>query len=189
MREEHAAHIKEVTKEMEKLAITKLGDASRRALEENTMLLRQVCSYNFHHIMWFPIFLFSPIKVAAVGGKLTLIESQLATARYQNQGLKALLQKTESKYADASKQLIAEKSVKRIIYFKLSNNFPHSAFRLHVQNSRNERRSWTWKLFFRGRSYNAKSRRRSSLSCKQKMQPSRKGSDMWNRNVQGNKKL
>lgn len=50
MREEHAAHIKEVTKEMEKLAITKLGDASRRALEENTMLLRQVCSYNFHHI-------------------------------------------------------------------------------------------------------------------------------------------
>lgn len=42
MREEHAAAIKEVTKEMEKKAITKLSDASRRALEENTMLLRQV---------------------------------------------------------------------------------------------------------------------------------------------------
>lgn len=42
MREEHAAAIKEVTKEIEKKAITKLSEASRRALEENTMLLRQV---------------------------------------------------------------------------------------------------------------------------------------------------
>lgn len=42
MKEEHANAIKEIAKEMEKKAITKLNETSRRALEENTMLLRQV---------------------------------------------------------------------------------------------------------------------------------------------------
>lgn len=40
------------------------------------------------------------------------VESQLATARYQNQGLKALLSRTEGKHEEATKQLAAEKSVK-----------------------------------------------------------------------------
>lgn len=111
MREEHAAAIKEATKEMEKKAITKLSDASRRALEENTMLLRQVkSSLNIIVSLLIKFDIFT-VKVAVVGGKLTLIESQLATARYQNQGLKALLQRIESKYADATKQLTTEKSV------------------------------------------------------------------------------
>jgi hypothetical protein len=42
MKEEHANAIKEIAKEMEKKAIMKLSETSRRALEENTMLLRQV---------------------------------------------------------------------------------------------------------------------------------------------------
>ncbi len=42
MKEEHANATKEIAKEMEKKAITKLNETSRRALEENTMLLRQV---------------------------------------------------------------------------------------------------------------------------------------------------
>jgi hypothetical protein len=42
MKEEHADAIKEIAKEMEKKAMTKLNETSRRALEENTMLLRQV---------------------------------------------------------------------------------------------------------------------------------------------------
>lgn len=101
VREEHAVAIKEVAKEMEKKAILKLGEASRRALEENTMLLRQV---------------------AVVGGKLTLIESQLATARYQNQGLKAILAKMESKHAEATKQLASERGVFNFSFLRFS---PH----------------------------------------------------------------
>lgn len=42
MKEEHANAIKEIAKDMEKKAMTKLTETSRRALEENTMLLRQV---------------------------------------------------------------------------------------------------------------------------------------------------
>ncbi|XP_046445746.1 cilia- and flagella-associated protein 157-like [Daphnia pulex] len=92
MKEEHANAIKEIAKEMEKKAITKLNETSRRALEENTMLLRQV---------------------AAVGSKLVTIESQLATSRYQNQGLKALLSRIEGKHEEATKQLAKERSKRK----------------------------------------------------------------------------
>lgn len=112
IREEHAAKIKEITKDIEKKAVVKLEDASRKALEENTMLLRQVQLNTVTNdstlikqtiVGW--------VKVSVVGGKLTLVESQLATTRYQNQGLKALLQRIETKYAEATKQLAIEKSV------------------------------------------------------------------------------
>ncbi|EFX81053.1 hypothetical protein DAPPUDRAFT_303715 [Daphnia pulex] len=92
MKEEHANAIKEIAKEMEKKAITKLNETSRRALEENTMLLRQV---------------------AVVGSKLVTIESQLATSRYQNQGLKALLGRIEGKHEEATKQLVKERSKRK----------------------------------------------------------------------------
>jgi hypothetical protein len=49
--------------------------------------------------------------VAVVGSKLVTIESQLATARYQNQGLKALLSRVEGKHEEATKQLAKERSV------------------------------------------------------------------------------
>ena len=42
MKEENSDAIKEIAKEMEKKAMTKLNETSRRALEENTMLLHQV---------------------------------------------------------------------------------------------------------------------------------------------------
>jgi hypothetical protein len=42
MKEDHANAIQEIAKEMEKKAMIKLNETSRRALEENTMLLRQV---------------------------------------------------------------------------------------------------------------------------------------------------
>jgi hypothetical protein len=42
MKEEHADAIEEIAKEMEKKAMTKLNETSRRALEGNTMFLRQV---------------------------------------------------------------------------------------------------------------------------------------------------
>ena len=51
------------------------------------------------------------LHYAVIGSKLVTMESQLATARYQNQGLKALLSRIEGKHETASKQLATEKSV------------------------------------------------------------------------------
>lgn len=53
--------------------------------------------------------------MAVLGSKVVAIESQLATARYQNQGLKVLLNRVEGKHEEATKQLTAEKSVKLLI--------------------------------------------------------------------------
>ena len=110
MKEEHADAIKEIAKEMEKKAMTKLNETSRRALEENTMLLRQVKREQIrrHIRRWFEFF---KLQVAVVGSKLVTMESQLATARYQNQGLKALLSRIEGKHETTTKQLAAERSV------------------------------------------------------------------------------
>lgn len=49
--------------------------------------------------------------MAVVGSKLVTIESQLATSRYQNQGLKALLSRIEGKHEESTKQLAKERSV------------------------------------------------------------------------------
>jgi hypothetical protein len=54
------------------------------------------------------------MQVAVVGSKLVTIESQLATARYQNQGLKALLNRIEGKHEEATKQLASERRVSNI---------------------------------------------------------------------------
>ena len=111
MKEEHADAIKEIAKEMEKKAMTKLNETSRRALEENTMLLRQVKRKQIRrHIDRLNSFITGG-WVAVIGSKLVIMESQLATARYQNQGLKALLNRIEGKHETASKQLATEKSV------------------------------------------------------------------------------
>lgn len=50
--------------------------------------------------------------MAAVGTRLTTVEGQLANARYQNQGLRTLLNKMEIKYNEAVKQCTAEKNVR-----------------------------------------------------------------------------
>jgi hypothetical protein len=42
MKELHQSEIKEMKKELEKTAIVHLNESSRKALEENTLLLRNV---------------------------------------------------------------------------------------------------------------------------------------------------
>lgn len=42
LKEKHASEMAELSQDLEASAVTKLTTASRRALEENTMLLRQV---------------------------------------------------------------------------------------------------------------------------------------------------
>jgi len=42
LKEKHAAELEELSHDLEASAVSKLTAASRRALEENTMLLRQV---------------------------------------------------------------------------------------------------------------------------------------------------
>ena len=42
MKEKHAVELEELSQELEAGAVSKLTAASRRALQENTMLLRQV---------------------------------------------------------------------------------------------------------------------------------------------------
>ncbi len=91
MKEEHEKKVGELAAEMEEAAFAKLVEGARQALEENTLLLRQV---------------------AAIGGRLTTVEGQLANARYQNQGLKTLLNKMEAKYNEVVKQCNAEKNVR-----------------------------------------------------------------------------
>lgn len=65
------------------------------------------------------------------------IESQLATARYQNQGLKALLSRIEGKYEEATKQLASERSVS---IFEYDSSFGALHYSLVGVNFRNERR-------------------------------------------------
>lgn len=119
MKEEHAKRIGELAAEMEEQAFVKLGESAKRALEENTLLLRQV---------------------AAVGGRLTTVEGQLANARYQNQGLKTLLNKMEAKYNEAVKQCNAEKNV-RLLTFHIRTMFNVGVERRH---SRDGRTLQTW---------------------------------------------
>ena len=90
MKESHKAEIESLSDKMEKEALKRLNQASRKALEENTMLLRQV---------------------SLLGSNLATTESSLTASKYHNQGLKALLQKTEHKCAELAKQYAAEKQV------------------------------------------------------------------------------
>jgi len=93
MKESHKAEIESLSDKMEKEALKRLNQASRKALEENTMLLRQV---------------------SLLGSNLATTESSLTASKYHNQGLKALLQKTEHKCAELAKQYAVEKQVTTI---------------------------------------------------------------------------
>lgn len=92
MKQSHNEELGQLAEKMEKEALLRLNQESRKALEENTMLLRQV---------------------SLLASNLATAESTLTTAKYHNQGLKALLHKSDQRCNELAKHYAAEKQKRK----------------------------------------------------------------------------